>query len=132
MIFKSDHSFNFYRCYRPVFSVLVSLVVLATFCAVEPANAGNRDFWPPLTKKDMELLKREVSNKLENAEPGAEARWANKDSGNRGTITLTRLFKNEQRPCRELLHVIKLKSEELPRRLTLTACKNEAGEWQTR
>jgi len=81
-----------------------------------------------LDRADRTYLANTTQTSLERVPSGQSSTWRNPDSGNYGTITPTRTYQAENRPCREYTQTIVVggRSEEAIGR----ACRNPDGTWQ--
>ena len=78
-----------------------------------------------LSESDITLLKA-AAEKLylvEGVEIGAAEAWNNADTGNNGTVTLTRKHAYKGMPCRRLRHDIRVKTSGDPFRFIVDRCK---------
>ena len=85
-----------------------------------------------LSESDLDLLK-VAAQKLylvEKVEVGAIEAWNNTETGNNGTITLTRKHAYKGLPCRRLQHDIRVKNTADPYRFIIDRCKTPDGSWK--
>ena len=85
-----------------------------------------------LSESDLDLLK-VAAQKLylvETVEVGATEVWNNTETGNNGTITLTRKHAYKGLPCRSLQHDIRVKTAADPYRFIIDRCKTADGSWK--
>ena len=85
-----------------------------------------------LSENDIDLLKA-AAQKLylpETVEVGAVQVWNNAETGNSGTVTLTRIHAYKSLPCRRLQHDIRVKTTADPFRFIVDRCKTSDGGWK--
>ncbi len=96
--------------------------------AINPFARGGFE----LTESDIALLKA-AAEKLylaQEVEIGAVEAWNNSESGNYGTVTLTRKHAYKGLPCRRLQHDIRIKTVGDPFRYIIDRCKVPDGSWK--
>ena len=96
--------------------------------AVNPFSGSSFE----LPESDLELLE-PAAQKLylvETVEVGAVEAWNNTETGNNGTITLTRKHAYKGLPCRRLQHDIRIKTAADPYRFIIDRCKTPDGSWK--
>ena len=84
-----------------------------------------------LTKQDMTML-RDAAKKLytnESAAVGASESWNNAESGNSGTVTVIKLFKYKESPCKQIRHDITVKGQADVKHYKVKWCQ-VGGEWK--
>jgi surface antigen len=96
--------------------------------AVNPFSGSSFE----LSESDLDLLEA-AAQKLylvETVEVGAIEAWNNTETGNNGTITLTRKFAYKGLPCHRLQHDIRVKTAADPYRFIIDRCKTMDGSWK--
>jgi surface antigen len=96
--------------------------------AVNPFSGSSFE----LSESDLDLLEA-AAQKLylvETVEVGAIEAWNNTETGNNGTITLTRKFAYKGLPCHGLQHDIRVKTAADPYRFIIDRCKTADGSWK--
>ncbi len=81
-----------------------------------------------LDRADRTYMANNAQSTLERAPVGQTSSWRNPDSGNSGTITPTRTYQAENRPCREYQETIMVGGRE--ETAIGRACRNADGTWQ--
>jgi surface antigen len=113
-------------------------VAVAVLVALAPLSAGRAFLIDPmgpkagsvgLTGQDLQAMRAQVIALLERAKTGATRRWANKKSGNSGTMRLIQIYREGGSDCRKILHTIKFKGFKDPRSFVVPYCKHE-GQWR--
>ena len=96
--------------------------------AVNPFSGSSFE----LPESDLERLE-PAAQKLylvETVEVGAVEAWNNTETGNNGTVTLTRKHAYKGLPCRRLQHDIRIKTAADPYRFIIDRCKTADGSWK--
>jgi len=81
-----------------------------------------------LDKADKDRADRTHQNALENTPKGTTARWRNPDSGNHGSITPTRTYREHGQYCREFQQTIVVGGR--TEQGHGTACRQPDGSWR--
>lgn len=81
-----------------------------------------------LDQRDAELLKNSSKQALEYAPSGRTTEWKNPDTGNSGTITPVKTYKEHQHYCREYIQEIFINGKK--QKAYGRACRQPDGEWQ--
>jgi hypothetical protein len=111
------------------------LATCATICFASLAQAQVN----PLGRAGMNLTDQDIKMIMAAAEPifkdpqakpGKVATWRNEATGNFGTIELVGVSEFQGMPCRRLRHIVSIKKELDPRRVTTERCRTESGEWK--
>ncbi len=111
-----------------IFAVVLVIGATSLSHAINPFARGGFE----LTEGDIVLLKG-AAKKLylaEEVEIGAVEAWNNLESGNYGTVTLTRKHAYRGLPCRRLQHDIRIKTVGDPFRYIIDRCKVPDGSWK--
>ncbi len=85
-----------------------------------------------LSETDIDKLEA-AAKKLylaESVEVGTVETWNNAETGNSGTVTLTRKHAYKDLPCRRLQHDIRVKDIADSFRFVLDRCKTSDGSWK--
>ncbi len=85
-----------------------------------------------LSETDIDMLKA-AAEKLylaESVEVGTVETWNNAETGNSGTVTLTRKHAYNDLPCRRLQHDIRVKNIADHFRFVFDRCKTSDGSWK--
>lgn len=86
--------------------------------------------WPGLSGDDIDRMSAAAARLYEGRSIGTVERWRNPDTGNAGSVTLTRSFEQGGMPCRELAYEARIKGNAgNPERYTLNWCKTPEGRW---
>ena len=112
------------------FSALALISIVGLIVGTAEARQEWLGFLPPLTKGDMELAKKAARVDMEGQPVGTSFRWENLESGNAGTVELLRRYEMNDRECRRLKHVLKIKRERDARTYEVTICLQEDGSWK--
>ena len=85
-----------------------------------------------LTDQDLKMIMAAAEPLFKNtqAKAGTVVVWHNEATGNFGTIELVGLSEFQGMPCRRLRHIVSIKKEKDPRRVTTERCRTESGEWK--
>jgi len=124
---------------KPVATALPAAVAVAA--ALLLASCGNSGSAPPparpasdmglerlLDPQDRAMARAAFDDALENKRVGEQALWRNRDSGNSGTMTPTRVFQDAQgHPCRDVEHIFEY--ERHIDRAVGAACRQPDGTW---
>ena len=111
---------------RPDYRKLLSAFLLLWICAASSATAQINPFGRlgnPFTGIDSQLLHQQLDKLLATGKVGEVGSWKNEKSGNHGTMELERILVKKNLPCRQVAHVIKLRSERDTRQYRLVYCK---------
>jgi hypothetical protein len=112
------------------------VVIAAALAAGGPARA---QWFPetafglgsgPLTHEDVELVLRSSAPLFEAAPAGAVARWENPSSGNKGSITLLRLYALKGLSCRTMRYTAKYPNHSYSNARVVDWCEVSPGEWK--
>ncbi|MGO1075690.1 RT0821/Lpp0805 family surface protein [Inquilinus sp. CA228] len=80
-----------------------------------------------LDRSDQMYAEQTYNRSFESAPTGTESSWRNPDSGNYGTVTPTRTYRDSGRDCREFTQTIYVEGRAQTGRGT--ACRNGDGTW---
>jgi surface antigen len=84
-----------------------------------------------LTKHDLDVIHNTVDQQVHGETVGTSASWSNPDSGNYGTIELTRKFTQNGRPCETVRYTLATKRMAVaPEHYTLNSCLLPDGKWR--
>ena len=114
-----------------VATVLVAVIAMGGASVSQAINPFGRSGFE-LSESDVALLKA-AAQKLylvETVEVGAVEAWKNAETGNNGTVTLTRKRAYKGLPCRRLQHDIRIKTAADPFRFIIDRCKTADGSWK--
>lgn len=114
-----------------VVTVVVAAVVMGAASFSHALNPFKRSGFE-LSEHDIDLLKA-AARKLymvETVEVGAVEAWDNAETGNNGTVTLTRKHAYKGLPCRRLQHDIHVKTTADPFRFIVDRCMTSDGSWK--
>ncbi|WP_225767818.1 RT0821/Lpp0805 family surface protein [Inquilinus sp. Marseille-Q2685] len=81
-----------------------------------------------LDRSDQLYAERTYNQAFESAPTGTSSSWRNPDSGNYGTVTPTRTYRDYGRDCREFTQTIYVQGRAQPG--TGTACREGDGTWR--
>jgi surface antigen len=83
-----------------------------------------------LDQRSQQIQNQTVSRTLETAQSGTTTSWVNPDNGNRGTVTPTRTFRDQDgNYCRDFQQSVVIDSQR--QQLNSTACRQPDGSWRT-
>ena len=116
------------RVIRP----LIIFLPLFVLILADSADARRETVLPPVTKGDLELMQQKAQVEMADKPAGTVLKWSNEKSGNSGAVVLIQSSEIDGLPCREILHIIKLKADSFARRYALTICNTAEGEWKMR
>jgi len=107
----------------------------AGLLALQPAQAQMLgpvwETYVTLTQGDLEMIKADLSNQINNKQVGATASWRNDASGNSGRITLLKSFTRAGRRCENIDYVISPPEKALPSdHYIFTSCVQTDGSWK--
>lgn len=109
-------------------SAVSDSAVLVAVGAVAGAYLGGQ-LGRKLDERDRQYLQTTTQNSLTKAPAGQTSRWANPDSGNSGTITPQKTFKNtEGQDCREFQQSVTVSGQ--TETGYGTACRQADGTWR--
>jgi surface antigen len=114
-----------------VVTVVVAAVVMGAASFSHALNPFKRSGFE-LSESDIAMLKA-AAKKLylaETVEVGEVKAWNNAETGNNGTVTLTRKHAYKGLPCRRLQHDIRIKKTADPFRFIVDRCKTADGSWK--
>lgn len=84
-----------------------------------------------LTQGDLDLIKATLANNIHGKKPGTSAAWANKESGNSGSITLLNVSSRNGRRCERIEYRMRPPSKTAPAdRYAFTSCVQPDGGWK--
>jgi len=85
-----------------------------------------------LTPEDWQMIESAASKLYQTDTPqvGSVETWSNAQSGNSGTIELSKTGSYQGMPCRTLEHEIKVKDVADPYRFSVDRCKTADGSWK--
>ncbi len=112
-------------------AIVVTAIVMGGASLSHAINPFKRSGFE-LSEKDYDLLKA-AAQKLylaETVEVGAVEAWDNAETGNNGTVTMTRKHAYKGLPCRRLQHDIRIKTTADPYRFIVDRCKTSDGSWK--
>lgn len=79
--------------------------------------------------RDDPFMTARVKKVLEFERSGAESRWSNPETGQKGVIRITRTyFLEPEKPCRDYVRTLE-RAEGEPQSIRGTGCRNDKGEW---
>jgi surface antigen len=109
-----------------------ALLILGSASAsvAQMSNPLGRRGTEALTADDFATVKPVLGGLLESGADKSSAAWKSEKSGNGGTVEIVRSFKHGGLDCREVNHLISLKSEANPRKIALSYCKTADGSWK--
>ena len=108
-----------------------SLATAPAWAQFIPAPFGTDLLPDGMTREDVDIVTA-TSAKLygnDGATVGTTEAWSNPKSGNRGTMTLTRMFQHDGMPCRQVTHKIRISGRN-EQTYTFNRCKVATGEWK--
>lgn len=108
---------------------------LLTLAGALPAAAQINPFSDTnlnLTPADLAMIRDAAATLYEGGTAGVgdEARWENPESGNAGSVALTRIFQHEGMTCRQLQHRIVVPKVAEPHRFVSNRCEVSPGVWK--
>ena len=83
-----------------------------------------------LDAEDWKLIHKSAAPLFSTDAVGQSQRWANPQSGKRGSIELMRLYQLKGMPCRRMEYVTFVPSYAEPVRTTVDWCQLATGEWK--
>lgn len=109
--------------------------LLALALTVQPAHAQLMGpTWETnvvLTQADIEIIKTALATKIHGREQGIVATWANRTSGNSGSVTLQGISARDGRRCEQIEYrMVSAARPALADRFVLTSCIQPDGTWK--
>ena len=113
------------------FLSLIGVVCLSFGCSTPSfAMTSWNEFLPqPLVRSDMEHMKEVSRVELTGKEPGTTLPWKNPETLLEGTVTLIKYFKIKENECREILHEVTFKNQQVID-FHATLCQGKEGRWE--
>jgi surface antigen len=121
------------RMVRPSYVTLAAALLMLGWASPSDAQMSNplgRRGTEALTADDFAAVKPALGGLLDNGADGASATWKSEKSGNNGSLEVVRSFDRKGLKCREVKHLISLKSEANPRQISLSYCRIADGSWK--